>query len=178
MVAPFCFSPLPLMGHLVGWGEDVKEGPMADNDTPDDKTVTLKPGKPAAKPKLAPVSTGPKSVVVSVPTAVPTAVPVASPTAPAGKSDVTKPKVTVAVTDDGPVKKGALLDQVVERSGIKRADAKAVMDALFAVMGDELLAENDLQLPPMGKLKVVKSKDVGRGAKAITLKLRTPNTQS
>ena len=145
---------------------------MADNDTPDNNTVKLKPGTPVAKPKLAPVNTGPKPVVVSVPKAVPTAVPVA------------KPSISATVSgqgdelDDGPIKKGPLLDQVVERSGIKRSDAKAVMDALFAVMADELLKENDMQLPPLGKLKVVKSKDVGKGATAITIKLRTPNTES
>ena len=31
----------------------------------------------------------------------------------------------------------------------------------------------ELNLPPMGKLRVVKSKDVGEGAKVLTLKLRT-----
>jgi nucleoid DNA-binding protein len=138
---------------------------MADNDTPEDNTVKLKPGTPTAKAKLAPVSAGPKPVVVSVPTAV----PVASPA---------KPKITptVNVTDDGPIKKGPLLDQVVERSGVKRSDAKLVAEALFAVMAENLINEDDMQLPPLGKLKVVKSKDVGKGAKAITLKLRTPNT--
>lgn len=142
---------------------------MAKKSDTDDKTVKLKAGKPAAKPKLAPVSTGPKSVVVSVPTAVPVAAPVKA---------ASKPKLTLAIADDGPIKKGALLDKVVERSGAKRSDAKLVVEALFAVMGEELAAENDMQLPPLGKLKVVKTKEVGRGAKAITLKLRTPNTDS
>lgn len=139
---------------------------MADNDTPDDNTVKLKPGKPTAKPKLAPVSTGPKPVVVSVPTAVPVATPV--------KVKTATPKAVVS--DDGPFKKGPLLDAVVEKSGVKRSDAKLVVEALLDVMAAKLIAEEDMQLPPMGKLKVVKSKDVGQGAKAITLKLRTPNT--
>ena len=141
---------------------------MADNDTADDKTVKLKPGKPAAKPVLSPVSTGPKPVVVSVPKAV----SVASP------KPVAVPSAEVTDAEDGPIKKGPLLDKVVERSGIKRSDAKAVMEAIFAVMGEELRNEKDMQLPPLGKLKVVKSKDVGKGATAITLKLRTPNTES
>jgi nucleoid DNA-binding protein len=140
---------------------------MADNKTPEDNTVKLKPGTPKAKPTLAPVTASPKPVVVSVSTAVPVASPV--------KTMVT-PRATIA--DEGLVKKGAVLDQVVERSGIKRSDAKLVMEALFAVMGDELNREVDMQLPPLGKLKFVKAKDVGKGAKAITLKLRTPNTTS
>ena len=141
---------------------------MADKDTPEDKTVKLKPGKPAAKPKLAPVSTGPKPVVVSVPTAVAVTAP----------KIAVAPSVHTAEPDDNLVKKGPLLDKVVERSGIKRSDAKAVVEALLAVMGEELRDENDMQLPPLGKLKVIKSKPVGKGATAITLKLRTPNTES
>jgi len=31
-------------------------------------------------------------------------------------------------------------------------------------------------LPPLGKIKVVKEKDVGEGAKVLTLKLRTMKT--
>jgi nucleoid DNA-binding protein len=141
---------------------------MADNDTPNDKTVTLKPATPKAKPKLAPVSTGPKPVVVSVPTAVPVSVPTTVKTA----------APTANISDEGPIKKGPLLDAVVEKSGVKRSEAKLVVEALFEVMATNLINEDDMQLPPLGKLKVVKSKDVGKGAKAITLKLRTPNTQS
>jgi DNA-binding protein HU-beta/DNA-binding protein HU-alpha len=91
---------------------------------------------------------------------------------------VAVPSAEDADAEDGPIKKGPLLDKVAERSGIKRSDAKAVMEAIFAVMGEELRNENDMQLPPLGKLKVIKSKDVGKGATAITLKLRTPNTES
>ncbi|MEO9864981.1 MAG: HU family DNA-binding protein [Yoonia sp.] len=139
---------------------------MADNDTPDTNTVKLKPGKPTAKAKLAPVSTGPKPVVVSVPQAVPVSTPKSAP--------ASAPKAVVS--DDGPVKKGPILDAVVEKSGIKRSDAKLVVEALFEVMADKLINAEDMQLPPLGKLKIVKTKDVGKGAKAITLKLRTPNT--
>jgi len=138
---------------------------MAENDSSADKTVKLEPGAPTPKPKLAPVSGGPKPVKVAVPTAS---------TVPS-----TKAKAPVAVFDeDGPIKKGPLLDLVVEKSGVKRSDAKLVVEALFEVMGDKLVNEDDLQVPPLGKLKFIKSKDVGKGAKAITLKLRTPNTQT
>jgi nucleoid DNA-binding protein len=139
---------------------------MADNDTPDENTVKLKPGTPTAKPKLAPVSTAPKSVVVSVPTAVPTATPIKVATA----------TPMAVINEDEPFKKGPLLDAVVEKCGVKRSDAKLVVEALFEVMADKLISGEDMQLPPLGKLKVIKAKDVGKGAKAITLKLRTANT--
>ena len=35
------------------------------------------------------------------------------------------------------------------------------------------MAGEELNLPPMGKMRVVKSKDIGDGARVLTLKLRT-----
>lgn len=142
---------------------------MADHDSPEKKSsVQLTPGKPAA-PKLAAVTPGPKTVMVSVPKATPV-------TADA-KPIVAVPKADVTQANDDLVKKGELLDQVVDMTGVKRADAKSVMEALFAVMGEQLRAEKQLQLPPLGKIKVVKSKPVGQGALALTLRVRTPNTE-
>ncbi|MBB5721761.1 nucleoid DNA-binding protein [Loktanella ponticola] len=138
---------------------------MADNDSPDDKTVKLEAGTPTPKAKLAPVNTGPKPVTVSVPTATPVSAGV-------------KTAMAATIAEDGPIKKGELLDQVVEKCGVKRSDAKMVVEALFEVMATNLINEGDLHVPPLGKLKFIKSKEVGRGAKAITLKLRTPNTQT
>lgn len=140
---------------------------MADHDSPN-KKVQLTPGK-AAAPKLAPVTPGPKTVTVSVPKATPVAVE--------AKPKVRAPQADVTQTNDDLVKKGDLLDQVVDMTGVKRADAKSVMEALFSVMGDHLRADKQMQLPPLGKVKVVKSKPVGQGATALTLRIRTPNTE-
>ena len=143
---------------------------MADDDTPTDKgAVQLTPGKPA-QPKLAPVTPGPKTVTVSVPKATP--VPTAAPTQPNAPA---APVVDAQATDDL-IKKGDLLDQIVETTGVKRADAKSVMEAFLGLMAENLIADNQLQLPPLGKIKVVKSKPVGQGATALTLRVRTPNS--
>lgn len=147
---------------------------MAQQDDPSGengpaKTVRLKPGKPTATPKLAQVSTAtPKAVVVKV----------AATTASVDAPVPTDETPTVAI-DDPMIKKTEFLDKVATRANVKRADVKAAMDAAFAVLGEELIAGSELQLPPLGKLKVMKSKPAGKnGAVALTLKLRTPNTNS
>lgn len=142
---------------------------MADKDTPNDQgAVQLTPGKPA-QPKLAPVTPGPKTVTVSVPKATPV---------PSAQSKQIAPEAQPAPAgaSDDLIKKGDLLDQIVDTTGVKRADAKSVMEALFALLADHLIADKQLQLPPLGKIKVVKSKPVGQGATALTLRVRTPNT--
>lgn len=138
---------------------------MSDNENSNDKvarTIKLTAAKPAAA-TLASVKSDQQSVVVSVPKAVPNI-----------KAAETAPKAAV-VSDAEPIKKGPLLDDVVAKCGVKRSDAKLVLDAVLDVLGGYLVKGEDLQLPPLGKIKVVKTKEVGKGGKAITLKLRTPN---
>ena len=153
-------------------------------DTPDsdpEKTVQLTPETPKAEPKLAVIRPGPKAVTVKVPTAKPVATaPMAKPTSAASPAVAAqapgveiKPAATGAPSD--PLKKSDILDEVVAATGVKRSDAKAVMDALFTTMLAHLEADKALQLPPLGKVKLTKQKEVGQGAKALTVKIRTPN---
>ena len=74
----------------------------------------------------------------------------------------------------GPLKKGEVLDRLVADTGIKRGDVKSVVEGFLALMADHLQAGRDLKLPPLGKVKVVKSKTVGQGATALTVKIRQP----
>ena len=52
------------------------------------------------------------------------------------------------------------------------------MEAALAVLADALKSDTDLNLPPMGKVRLVKSKEVGDGAKVLTLKLRTMKSKA
>lgn len=74
---------------------------------------------------------------------------------------------------EGSVRKPVFLDQVVARSGLKKRDAKTAVDAALAVLADALAKGDELVLPPLGKLRVVKAKEIGGGASVLTLKLRT-----
>ncbi|WP_341365789.1 HU family DNA-binding protein [Yoonia sp. BS5-3] len=78
----------------------------------------------------------------------------------------------------GPMKKPQLLDEVVARTNVKKRDAKPAVEAALAVIAEALSNGDDVNLPPLGKLRVIKSKDLEAGAKVLTLKLRTMKSAS
>ena len=71
------------------------------------------------------------------------------------------------------VKKADFIDRVIARGDLKKKDAKPAIEAALAELADILAAGGELVLPPMGKIKAVKVKDLGEGAQMMTLKLRT-----
>lgn len=72
----------------------------------------------------------------------------------------------------GPVmRKKELLDTVVERSGIKKKDAKPVVEAMLEVLGEALGDNRELNLLPLGKVKVINEKDLSNG-KMMRVKIR------
>jgi hypothetical protein len=79
----------------------------------------------------------------------------------------------VSVPQGEMIKKPEFLDRAVERADVKKREAKPAIEAALAVPAVSLINSEELNLPPMGKLRVVKSKDVGEGAKVLMLKLRT-----
>lgn len=79
----------------------------------------------------------------------------------------------VSVPKGEMLKKAEFLDRAVSRTDVKKRDAKPAIEAALAVLAEALSNGEELNLPPMGKLRVVKSKDLGEGAKVLTLKLRT-----
>ena len=54
------------------------------------------------------------------------------------------------------IKKPEFIDRVVDRIDVKRRDAKPAIDAALAVLAEALVNGEELNLPPMGKLRVVK----------------------
>ena len=75
----------------------------------------------------------------------------------------------VLVTDSGPtvalaaLQKKELLEAVVARSGVKKKDAKPVVEAMMAVMGEALGEGREWELQPLGKFKINRIKDSGNG---------------
>jgi nucleoid DNA-binding protein len=76
------------------------------------------------------------------------------------------------------MKKPELLDAVVARTNLKKRDVKPAVEAALAVIAETLRGGTDVNLPPLGKLRVVKSKDLDGGAAVLTLKLRTQRSAS
>lgn len=61
----------------------------------------------------------------------------------------------------GPVlKKSDLIDRVVLRSGVKKKDAKPVIEAALAVLGEALTNGEEFNLQPFGKMKINNQKEV------------------
>lgn len=69
------------------------------------------------------------------------------------------------------LKKQNLVDRIVTASGAKKKDVKLIFEAALAVLGDALSAGEELNLPPLGKLKVNRQKAEGN-AEVIIIKLR------
>ncbi|WP_052700940.1 HU family DNA-binding protein [Loktanella sp. S4079] len=76
------------------------------------------------------------------------------------------------------LKKPALFEEVVARTGLKKRDVKPAVEAALAVLGEALERGEDLNIPPLGKLRIVKAKDLTQGGKVMTAKIRTPKQRT
>lgn len=109
-----------------------------------------KPAKPSAPNKSASVMAAPKTDSPFKPTIVEAAQPVLA----------------------GPMmRKKELIETVVAQSGVKKRDAKPVIEAMLSVLGNAISSGRELNLEPLGKLKINRTK-TGRGAKVMICKLR------
>ena len=91
-----------------------------------------------------------------------------------------KPSTNVAATNPADpdtksvnFKKPELIERVILRTDLKKRDVKAIIEATFAVLSEALDEGSDLNLPPLGKVRIIKSKDIDDGAKVFTTKIRT-----
>ncbi len=85
---------------------------------------------------------------------------------------VSKPaKAPEPVVIEAELKKKELLDLVVVRSGIKKKDAKPVVEAMLAVLGETIASGRELNLQPLGKLRINRTQIKDNG-KVIICKLR------
>ncbi|SLN17925.1 HU family DNA-binding protein [Roseisalinus antarcticus] len=86
--------------------------------------------------------------------------------------------VTETAVVKGPdLKKKDFIDRVVERSGGKKKDVKPAVEAALAILGEAIAAGEELVLPPLGKLKVNREKDLSN-AKVYICKLRRSKTMT
>ncbi len=134
---------------------------MAQKSDSDDGTVKLSAVKPSGGKDI----TTPVAKVVAVPKAA-----VVRPVIVDGSQDEAKTPKDKA----NAVKKSDFFDRIMAKGDMKKNQAKPAIEAALEVISEALLAGEELHLPPLGKIKVQNMKDVGSGAKALTLKLRTP----
>ena len=95
-------------------------------------TSNAKPAKPSAPNKSASVMAAPKTDSPFKPTIVETAQPVLA----------------------GPMmRKKELIEAVVAQSGVKKRDAKPVIEAMLSVLGNAISSGRELNLEPLGKFR-------------------------
>lgn len=129
-------------------------------------TAAAKPAaakKPAAAPKVA------KAPAAKAAAAKPAAA--AAKPARARQAKAGQPKPQGGAADRPVLKLKELIERVVERANVKKKDAKPVVEAMLAVLGDALAAGESLILPPLGRVRVNRTKEAASGA-MLTIKLK------
>ena len=123
------------------------------------KTVKIAPSVPAS------------TVLTAASTAAPTAKQATEMTQTPETSDATGLPV-------GPthLRKKNLIDAIAERSGVKRRDAKASVEAALEIMGEAIADGRGLNLPGLGKLKVVRTKKLAN-AHVYVARIRQADNQ-
>ncbi|MEY8829067.1 HU family DNA-binding protein [Sedimentitalea sp. XS_ASV28] len=76
------------------------------------------------------------------------------------------------------MKKKELIDLAVARSGIKKKDAKPVVEAMLAILGEAIADGRELNLQPFGKLRVNRRIEKQNGSITICKLRRIANTKS
>lgn len=87
-----------------------------------------------------------------------------TPASPEQPADAGAPKATLKGM---PFRFKELLDQVASRTGSKKSDLRATVEATLEALGTALATGRDLNIPPLGKLRVAKNQPP-----VMTLKLR------
>ena len=79
---------------------------------------------------------------------------------------------SAAPTEPDPVlRKRELLDAVITKSGVRKRDAKPVVEAMLAVLASALQDGRAINLQPLGKFSVKNEKKLENG-KVLTAKIR------
>ena len=78
---------------------------------------------------------------------------------------------TKPVSDEMELRKAELIDMVVERSGVKKRYAKPAIEAALDILGDALADGRELNLKPMGKVKINRVKQLSN-ARVVTCRVR------
>lgn len=122
------------------------------------------------------VTSTPKSTRATPPTSTrrtsPAKAKATAPSKPVRTATSTAPLPKV-VTVSGPLvgeadmKKKELIDLVVERSGIKKKDAKPTIEAVLAILGEAIANGRELNLQPFGKLRINRSEEKPNGRVTI-----------
>lgn len=99
----------------------------------------------------------------------------AAKTAPKAKVVSTKPAPVAEAQGMDPLTKKELVERMVRDSGMKKGDARRALEATMGVIAGALREGRDLAVPPLGKIKIARTKETPNG-KLVVLraKLKEP----
>ena len=145
---------------------------MATNKT----TSTSKKTTRAKAKAKAPAPSGEARAGLPVSTATATAIDTAIDTVSTAAADDSVAQgggqKTAPGADAQPVlRKKELFERVVTVSGAKKRDVKSIVEATLQVLGDALASGEALALPPLGRAKVNRHKDLATG-EMLVVRLR------
>ena len=80
----------------------------------------------------------------------------------------------VSLQESSALSKKQLIEDVVARSGIKKKDAKPVIEAMLGVLGEAIAEGRDLNLQPFGKITLQKQNEKAQ-ARVSVVRIRQPN---
>lgn len=127
-------------------------------------TTTKKRAAPR-KSTTPTASKAPKAAVASAAPPKPSANPVPE------QADPKVVQLVDPIVSEPDMKKKELVELVVERAGVKKRDAKPSVEAALAILGEALADGRELNLPPLGKVKINRAADHGK-TKIIICKIR------
>ncbi|MFU8776733.1 MAG: HU family DNA-binding protein [Roseovarius sp.] len=126
------------------------------------KTATPKPRPP--RKSVSPQDIVPEAEIATM-----------AETTPAGSGVTNVIALTVAEAipaNAGPeLKKQELIDKILAKGDIKKKNAKPVVEAMLAVLGEVLAEGREINLPPLGKIKINRVRDMAN-ARIIVAKIR------
>ena len=89
------------------------------------------------------------------------------------------PELTPAESGEAPdtklvLRKKTFVERVMIEGGLKKGEARGAMDAVLKVLGEALSEGEEMQIPPLGKLKVNRQFEKN-GDEILVVKLRRPS---
>ncbi len=92
---------------------------------------------------------------------------------PAAGPEPTVVETSAPVVTAPDMSKKELIEKVVERSGVKKREAKPAIEAALAILGEAIAESRALNLPPFGKLRINRAEEKANG-RITVCKLRQP----
>jgi len=135
----------------------------------------MPPRKPAAAPEAAAKTKrapGKSPVTAAKPSKAPAPRSAKASSAKAAPAKAAAAKARAPAADATPsIKLKEIIDRVVQAANLKKKDVKPVVEATLKVLGDALASGEAMILPPLGRLRVSRAKDMANGA-MLTLRLK------